>query len=74
MDLSKGDIIISAIIAVVPIAIEILHKKFGGLLSGGNYSSSHTWQDMFEIMPYYLIFYVVFFVVACVYFDYMNNK
>ena len=61
-------------IAFIATIIEIMHKKFGGLLSGGRYSSSHTWEELINMIPYFFSFFLAIFVGAFVYYFYIHSK
>ena len=51
----------------------VLHKKFGGLLAGGVYSDSHSWQEIYYMLPSFLLFFCVVFIFAY-FFLYLKYK
>lgn len=71
---TKEKLLFSGILAGIVTGIHVLHKKFGGLLSAGRYSDSHSWQDIIEMIPQFVGIFFVFFVGAFIYFDYKSNK
>ena len=64
MQLKKDRFIYSLIAAAIFTIVKILHKKIGGLLSGGLYSDSHSWSELTAMIPSFLLFFAVLFVLA----------
>jgi len=60
----KEHIILSSIFSFVCTALFALHKKIGGLLSGGVYSEAHTWGELIKKAPSFLLVYLFIFLVA----------
>ena len=61
-------VLYSLLISSCVTLIDILHKKIGGFLSGGSYSSSHTWGEIYKMAPEFVGIFVVFFCMSLVYF------
>ena len=60
----KKRILFSLLVALGASAINILHKKIGGLLAGGNYSTAHSWQEIWSMIPSFSIFFLVVFIAS----------
>ncbi len=43
-------------------AAQIFHKKVGGLASGNIYYESHTWAELQENIPFFVVGYLISFV------------
>jgi hypothetical protein len=54
----------SFLVAFVLSVFNILHKKMGGLIGGGLYSKSHSWQEIFNMLPSFLLFFCIVFIFA----------
>ena len=63
----KEHIILSSIFSFVVTFVFILHKKIGGLLSGGVYSEPHSWGELLQKAPSFLLVYFFIFFVAFLY-------
>lgn len=61
-------------IALTGTTLEILHKKFGGLASGGRYSDAHTLDELLGMYSSFLFTFVIIFVACFVYFQLGNRK
>ncbi len=64
---TKEDLILSSIFSFVVTFVFILHKKVGGVLSGGVYSGSHSWRELIQKAPSFLLVYLFIFFVAFLY-------
>ena len=60
----KDRFVYSLMAAATFTIVMILHKKIGGLLSGGLYSDSHSWSELTAMIPSFLLFFAVSFVLA----------
>ena len=60
----KARFVYSLMAAAIFTIVMILHKKIGGLLSGGLSSDSHSWSEMTAMIPSFLLFFAVSFVLA----------
>jgi uncharacterized membrane-anchored protein YitT (DUF2179 family) len=61
---TKRKLIFAFFVAFAVSAFNVLHKKYGGLLAGGVYSTSHSWQEIYNMLPSFLLFYFVVFIFA----------
>lgn len=67
--------ILSALgIALIGTVINVLYKKIGGHSAGGNYSESHTWSEILQLIPSFLTTFFVIFVVFFLYFSISKTK
>ena len=74
MDINtKDNLIFSGIFAGIVTGIDMLHKKYGGFLSY-RYSDAHSWQEIFEMSPRFFGIFLVFYIGAFIYFNYMRDK
>ena len=71
---NKKQIWFSGILAGTLTLIDIFHKKYGGLLTGGRESLSHTWQEIAGMAPLFLATFIVSFLGAYLYFGYTRRK
>ncbi|MCP3931943.1 MAG: hypothetical protein GY705_22950 [Bacteroidetes bacterium] len=46
----------------------VLFKKIGGQLSGGIYSDSHSWSEIVDMIPEFILFFFILFIFAYVIF------
>ncbi len=53
--------------------LKIAHRKIGGLLSGGNYSESHTWRELRDFIPEFSILFIMFLTGSLVYFFFVKK-
>ena len=58
----RENIIISLCLALFVVAIDILWRKFGGLRSGGLYSTSHSWSELEALLPEFLFYFAITFI------------
>ena len=65
---SSTKILYSSLIASGITIADILHKKIGGLLSGGNYSESHTWNEIVKMKTEFIFLFIVIFALSSSYF------
>ncbi len=72
----KEHIILSSIFSFVVTFAFILHKKIGGLLSGGVYSEPHSWEELIQKAPSFFLVYLFIFFVVFVYmrFNFKNKS
>jgi len=61
---TKKRLMFSFLVALSISLFNVLHKKFGGLLAGGVYSDPHSWQEIYYMLPSFLLFFCVVFVFA----------
>jgi hypothetical protein len=60
--INRDAFILGAFVASLVTAIEVLWRKFGGHLSGGKYSTAHSWADLREFVPEFMFFFSMTFV------------
>ena len=65
---TKRKLIFALLVAFSISVFNVLHKKYGGLLAGGVYSSSHSWQEIYQMLPSFLLFFCVVFIFAYFFF------
>ncbi len=65
---NRGKILSSFALASVVTGTIILHKKFGGHLSGGRYSTPHSWAEIIEMAPYFISLFIFYLAGAVIYF------
>lgn len=61
-------------IATICTTLEILHKKFGGLASGGRHSDAHTLDELLAMSSSFLFTFTIIFVACFVYFQLGSRK
>ena len=61
-------------IALIGTTLEIVHKKFGGLASGGRYSDAHTLDELVGMSSSFLSTFIIIFVVFFIYFQLGSRK
>jgi hypothetical protein len=59
--MDRSRLIISVGVAFFVTAIRVAHKKIGGLLSGGNYSDSHSWVEILKMTPSFIFYFLLVF-------------
>lgn len=64
MNIVHKRLLLAFFIAFGATAIDVTHNKIGGLLAGGNYSDPHTWGELYEMLPSFIIFFILAFVIA----------
>jgi hypothetical protein len=70
---TKRRLIFAFLVAFGVSAFNVLHKKYGGLLAGGVYSAAHSWQEIYYMLPSFLLFFCVVFIFAY-FFLYLKYK
>ena len=70
---TKRSLIFAFLVAFGVSAFNVLHKKYGGLLAGGVYSAPHSWQEIYYMLPSFLLFYCAVFIFAYFFF-YLKYK
>ena len=68
------NIISSFGIAIIGTTLEILHKSFGGLASGGRYSDAHTLDELVGMSSSFLLTFSIIFVGCFFYFQLGSKK
>lgn len=71
---SSTKILNSLLIASGITIADILHRKTGGLLSGGNYSEPHTWNEIIKMKNEFIILFIAIFVLSSLYFFIMRRE
>ncbi len=67
-------IFFSAVWAIIITLIDIIYEKFGGVKPGSRtYISSHSWEEVLEMFPQYLMIFFSVFIIAYIYYDYKND-
>jgi len=54
--------------------IDVVHRKVGGLLSGGRYSPSHSWNEMIGLIPDFTSLLLITFIRALIYFSLLKSE
>jgi len=70
----KKQVWFSTILAGALTLIEVFHKKYGGILTGGRESLSHTWREIAGMAPLFLATFFVTFIAAYLYFGYKGKR
>ena len=64
----------SIIIASTFTIVDVLHRKIGGMLSGGKYSSSPSWKEMIGFLPEFIGLFFIVLIGALIYHFIIKNE
>ncbi|MFH2047155.1 MAG: hypothetical protein ABIK92_18660 [Pseudomonadota bacterium] len=70
----KETALLSLFIASFVTIIHIGWRKFGGLISGGRYSDSHSWNELINYIPEFLFFFGITFIGIFIWESRKKNK
>jgi len=60
--------------SILAVSIEILHKKIGGLASGGRYSESHSFDELQDYTSEFIFTFIVVFLAVYLYDSFSIKK
>jgi len=61
----------ACVVSIISAIVSMVHKKFGGHLAGGRYSTSHDWDEMLTFIPE--VVFIAVFMFLVVYFGFFRR-